>query len=185
MSTYYLEYIDAISMTQRYREWTFASTSNICLRRPALNPSAVSGCCLSQVQPVHNFPVVDILLLTAKASLTLSLVRPLCPHLTQSSGLWRVDPQWLLLGCSLTGTRYVADIVFVPCSKRWEVALGSAVPSLATLAPTPSARSSKVRPMPFAHAGVEGLTRFGIRSGSVGLVSRFGQFYKSMDLGLV
>ena len=73
----------------------------------------------------------------------------------------------------------------VPCSKRWEVALGSAGPFLAALAPTPSARSSKVRPVLFAHAGVEGLTHLGVRIGSVGLVSRFGQFYKSVDPGLV
>ena len=73
----------------------------------------------------------------------------------------------------------------VPCSKRWEVALGSAGPFLAALAPTPSARSSKVRPVLFSHAGVEGLTHLGVRIGSVGLVSRFGQFYKSVDPGLV
>ena len=61
-------------------------------------------------------------------------------------------------------------------------ALDSLVQSLAAHAPTPSATSNKVQS--FFNASIRtGLTvSF---SGSVGLVSRFGQFYKSVDPGLV
>lgn len=86
-----------------------------------------------------------------------------------------------------------------PCCNAWDPASVSAVPSHAAPFPTHSATSNKVRHshrsltphlyrtkyLPGSSGNCILLIFHFLSPGSVGLVSRFGQFYKSVDPGLV
>ena len=72
-----------------------------------------------------------------------------------------------------------------PCCKRSGAVSVSSVQFPAAHAPTPSARSTKVCFAIETQSTLQ-VPYESLRSvGSVGLVSRFGQFYKSVDPGLV